>query len=420
MAVRALFGCGVALWAVFAQGAVPDPARSPMDWTSVHPVAIAQWKSAHKAPAGVEVDVAARRVTFLAEAMGVRAGEPIEFFAIGPLSDRAYEAAFVSVAAPKEIAAGLARCGVPCGVPTDFAAARLWPQGEKVAVTVRRAGGDAKAFQSVSACVREKREDDEPAMLARPFVYTGGAREAGVPVADTNMPCAVFALYGHAPSLLQLDDPVDQSAAYGRFSVRETLPKGELWEVSVHWDGTVRTAEHCVCVDATNAPACLKRLRALAADQDVYAQLSFAEDVSLARAADVAKAFAALDGQGLKMNGTAPGQFFFRAYLPNPAWRERTGRLFQPFEIRLAADGGKTFTYCEEDWSGAGLDPVLKPRTTPFTDWSEVPGLIARTGAAGEKITVCFLFAPASTPVAKLLPAAQLAPRVTTFYIFAE
>ena len=48
------------------------------------------------------------------------------------------------------------------------------------------------------------------------------------------------------------------------------------------------------------------------------------------------------------------------------AWRKREGRIFQPFEVHVAADGARTFVFCEEDWSGEGLDPVLKPRTTPF------------------------------------------------------
>ena len=121
------------------------------------------------------------------------------------------------------------------------------------------------------------------------------------------------------------------------------------------------------------------------------------------------------------MDGPLPGQFFFRAFLPDPAWRARPGRLFQPFEVHVAADGAKKFVFVEEDWSGEGLDPVLKPRETPFADWSELPGLIARTGEPGAKINVIFIFAPRATPVAALTPAVSVAgSRIATFYVFGE
>ena len=93
----------------------------------------------------------------------------------------------------------------------------------------------------------------------------------------------------------------------------------------------------------------------------------------------------------------------------------------QPFEVHIAANGARTFVFCEEDWSGEGIDPVLKPKATPFKDWSELPGLIAKTGEQGEKISVLFLFAPKSTPVADLTPILKAtSTRINTFYVFGE
>ena len=138
-------------------------------------------------------------------------------------------------------------------------------------------------------------------------------------------------------------------------------------------------------------------------------------------AAEIAQAMSLVDGKGLKMDGPPPGQFFFRAFLPDPAWRERPGRIFQPFEVHVAADGTKSFVFVEEDWSGEALDPVLKPKTTPFKDWQELPGLIAKTGEEGAKITVMFVYAPKTSRVADLAPVVKaVEPRVNTFYVFAE
>ena len=69
---------------------------------------------------------------------------------------------------------------------------------------------------------------------------------------------------------------------------------------------------------------------------------------------------------------------------------------------------------------GEGSDPVLRPRTTAFQDWTELPALIAATGDQGSKVSVAFLFAPPDTPVARLAPVVRtLSPRIDTFYVFA-
>lgn len=408
-----------ALCALLSLGlAAADESRSPMDWTSVDPAAISAWKNSAHAPDGLFVDAKSRTVTFLAEATGVRGGEAVEFLAIGPLSDRAYESVFVTVASPDAIAAACARIGLPNGVPGSLANARLWPQGEKVALRVKRVGGEAAG--PVGGVLDDAGAKDDGSVLDGEFVWTGGERANGGLVASTNEPCAVFALYTHAPSALQLGAPLDQSSAYGRFRAHATLPKGQLWEISIAWDGRRRVLERELLLDAANVADALAALRRDAADHDVYVRLAFKPEATIGTAAGIAKAFEALDGSALRMNGTAKGSFFYRAFLPDPVWRDRTSRIFQPFEVHVAADGAKTFVFCEEDWSGEGIDPVLRPKSTPFHDWSEVAALIAATGEQGSKVNVMLLFAPASTPVSRLTGATALAPRISTFYVFQE
>ena len=102
------------------------PSKSPMEWSPVQTNEIARWKTENKAPAGVVADKAARSVRFLVEATGIGADETIEFFAIGPLSDRAYESLFVTVASPAAIAAAFDQVGVPRGIAADPLQARFW------------------------------------------------------------------------------------------------------------------------------------------------------------------------------------------------------------------------------------------------------------------------------------------------------
>lgn len=398
-----------------------EATTAPMEWTPVQTDAIARWKAENKAPDGVVASASERSVRFLVEATGCAASSTVEFAAIGPLSDRAYESLFVTVASPAALAAAFDRAGVPRGRPADVSRARLWPEGEKVALSVRSWGSDTLAPTNLAAVLKDLRPEEGPA-LGIPAAWTAGARDAsGAPVASTNIPCAVFALYNHAPSLLQLDGLFDQSSTYGRFQAARTFRPGELFELTATWDGRTRVKDVVARISATNAVETMKALQTTAKDHEVHAALAFDGTVSVAQAAQVAGAFALLDGPSLRMNGAADGQFFFRAFLPETSWRQREGRIFQPFEVHVAADGAKTFVFCEEDWSGEGIDPVLKPKATPFKDWSELPGLIAKTGEQGEKISVLFLFAPKSTPVADLTPILKAtSTRINTFYVFGE
>ena len=375
---RFLAGCALAC--AVACGA--EPSRAPMDWTSVHPAAIAAWKDANHAPDGVAVDVTTHTVRILVEATGLGPADTAEFFAIGPLSDRSYESFFVTVASPAAIADAIERPDL----------------------------------------LVDTAEKEEGAILSAPVVYTGGARDAsGAVVAATNIPCAVFALYSHTPSLLQLNGQFDQSTVYGRFHAKKEWPAGSLFELTLRWDGRTTVLRRDVELTVPTLKEKLTALRADAAAHDLFVRMSFGESVTVGEAAEIAGALSLVDGKGLKMDGPPPGKFFFRAFQPDPAWRERPGRIFQPFEVHVAADGAKKFVFVEEDWSGEGLDPVLKPRETPFAEWTELSGLIARTGEQGSKINVLFLFAPRTTPVAALTPAVSAAgDRIGTFYVFAE
>ena len=406
-----------------------EPARAPMEWTSVYPAAIAAWKDANHAPDGVAVDAAAHTVRILVEATGLGPADTAEFFAIGPLSDRAYESFFVTVASPAAIAAAIERAGVPNGVPPDIAGARMWPCGEKLMLTatpvstnVSAGARSCAAVFSFADLLNDAAEKEEGAILKEPVVYTGGARDpSGAVVAATNIPCAVFALYSHSPSLLQLDGQFDQSTVYGRFRAKKEWPAGSLFELTLKWDGYVTVLRRDVELTVSTLKEKLTALRADAAAHDLFVRMSFGEGTTVGEAAEIAGALSFVDGKGLKMDGPRPGHFFFRAFLPDPAWRARPGRMFQPFEVHVAADGAKTFVFVEEDWSGEGLDPVLRPKETPFAEWSELPGLIARTGEQGAKINVLFLFAPRATPVSALTPAVTAAAgRIGTFYVFGE
>ena len=401
-----------------------EPAHVPMEWKCVQTNAIAAWKSANAAPDGIVADAASRSVRFLAEATGLEDATTVEFLAIGPLSDRAYESLFVTVPSPAAIASALERVGVPRGVPPDIAGARLWPCGEKLTLSAKRLKPDAPspAPLALADLLNDTAAKDEGAILHSPFLYTGGQRDdAGAVVAATNIPCAVFALYSHSPSLLLLDGQFDQSSAYGRFRSKIKCAPGDLFEMTLRWDGRTTVLRRDVTFTVANMKEQFAALRSESEGRDLFVCPSFGAGTTVEEAASIAHALSMLDGKALKISGAASGKFFFRAFLPDSTWRERSGRIFQPFEVHVAADGKKRFVFVEEDWSGEGLDPVLKPKETPFAEWKELPGLIAKTGEAGGKINVLFIFAPKTTPVSALEPVVPaLGSRITTYYVFGE
>ncbi len=420
--MKALLGCSLVLACGIACAA--QPARAPMEWKSVHPEAIYAWKAANNASDGVVADTAAHSVRFLVEATGLDKSEPVEFFAIGPLSDRAYESMFVTVPSPAAIASALERVGVPRGAPPDITGARLWPAGEKLTLTATllSTNGPASAPLAFSELLEDVAAKEEGAVLNAPFLYTGGERDAsGAVVASTNIPCAVFALYNHAPSLLLLNGQFAQSTTYGRFHAKKAYPTGTLFEMTLRWDGRKSVLHRDITFNVASMKDQLTALRADAESHDLFVIPSFGEGTTVEEAMSISKALSIIDGNGVKVDAPPKGQFFFRAFLPDPAWRERAGRIFQPFEVHVAADGAKTFVFVEEDWSGDGLDPVLTPKTTPFADWKELPGLIAKVGESGAKIKVMFIFTPKATKVSDLAPVIPaVGSRIATYYVFSE
>mgnify|MGYP001270409370 CR=1 FL=1 len=418
--------------------------RTPMEWHAVQTNAIAAWKSARHAPSGVVVDKAAREVRFLAEATGLSANDTVEFIAVGPLSDRAYESFAMTVASPGDIAAAIESVGVPRGVPVNVAAASFWPQGERMSLVVRDLSSPAASELGLDNLVTDAQAEEESAAdktLSLGLVYTGGSRATdGSVLASTNIPCAVFAAYNCGPSILQFPAMLDQSAAYGCFRIKHAFAKGALLEFVLRWNGArhvrslvldisgttndvsvaVREGDHVLFTGPLDKALVHLHGRAVAGD-DLFVRLSFAPSMPAALAAAVAQAFTLVNGPGIKLNGTVPGQFYAQAYLPQDEWRDRTKRMFQPFEVSVSTNGVRSFTQIAEDWSGEGLDPVLKPSTTPFKDWSELPGLVAKIGKPGEKIRVLFIYLPKSAPIGDaFVCAAALKGRIDTFYVFTE
>lgn len=347
----------------------------------------------------IAVDKAARAVSFDAVATGCGQDATVEFFLAGPGSDHDYETMFLLVDSVAELAAAFDEAGIPRGRPVSYRDCRFWPVGEKVVFEpdlwdfIAETRGEAKA----------------------PVVFTGGSRSSdGAPHAATNMPLAVFALYDCGQSLMQFDDSLAQGATYGRFRPALDLPRGERRRFTVRWDGKTGTEHVDLALKPGGIRDAIAALRERSAARELDVTVSFAPEMTVGEAAAAAAALQMLDSPRVKFNGFAQGQFFYSAFRPLEKWRDRTERLTQPYEIRLASGLPPRLTVVEEDWTTntQSPDPLLVVHeNVAFAD----------IGAKWPLADTCLVFAPRDTPVSEVFALRKLLPpEVSNWYVYAD
>jgi len=424
----------------------------PDAWQPVNTDAIAKWqaKQQQKSSAqfrvwnGVVADAQRREVRLLAEAVGHAEGVTTEFLIVGPGSDRAYEAAAVSVAKPSDIVRAVEHLGLSRGEGVHSRPFCFWPRGERVQATVRYLGDPEKKEYPLHSLVKDT--SDTP-LLGRGIVFTGGGWRDGVCLTDTRQPGSVISLYNEADTIFDVPFQAAQGAVYGRVSLAKAMPYGEMLEITLSpvptKDGlpgvlplTVAVTQEggewaITCTDTNNV---VRKKGGLAdtldwmksedaAGRELFVTLALDDDLPLSKAADVARVFWMLDGKGIKLDGRSEGGVYPRAFLPQEAWREHEGRIPQPFEIHITpnADGtfAKKLTFIEEDWNVEGIDPKLTPKDYPFSAWDELPALITTAGGEDNKVTLLFVFAPSSAPLKTFMPAVRtLSTRLPLVYVF--
>ncbi len=439
-----------------ACGAGASEFIGPAAWILVNTNSVNAWNSkqqqmssaSFKVWPGVVADSQKREVRLLAEAVGHRVGITAEFLLVGPLSDRAYEAAAVTVAMPGNIVRAVESLGMARGGGVGSRPFRFWPYGERVSATVRLLDVQDSPERPLQSLIVDK-DASAPLFGEGGLVFTGGRWDGDVCLTDTNMPSSVIALYNEAGSLFDVPFQVGQSEVYGRLSLAEKLPCGSLLEIVlrplVPADGVARVFPLTVMssmegdqviLTCTGADGTLVKRTGLAemlnwlrtqtnAGREPFVTLGMDDMMPLKRAIDVARVFGMLDGKGLKLDGKTEQGLFTRAFLPLEKWRERKDRNPQPFELHLSRDADgtlkKKLVFIEEDWSVEGLDPKLTPREYPFGTWEEFAGLVQKTGGDNSKVLLLFVYAPADLPLGVFMPGVRaVSKRLPLVYVFSE
>lgn len=335
----------------------------------------------------IELDPDGHSVTIAVRYSDCGMDAPMEFLLVGPESGHEYEALFVSEAAPRDIVEAFEKAGFPAGIPIDAKSGRVWPVGASVRIE-----------PSLADLLADTRGESFP-----PVVFTGGARSGNdrFPVAETNSPNAVFALYNLPQSILQFDDSLDQSATYGRFKPKIELEDGQRMRLKFTLEDASYSRRASLDFKPGNAVEVLGKLKSqMQEGRTLDTTCSFSPEMTIEEAAAAAAAAAVLDSPSVKMNGAAEGEFYFRAFLPLEKWRDRRERLMQPPEVHWRGITDVAIVEIEEDWSDpASLEPRLIPKETKYGDYAEAAKKLA---ALAVRTSTIILYAPRGTQLAPL------------------
>lgn len=341
--------------------------------------------------------VATNAVTFTASATGIGKGDPTEFLWITSASEHGYEALFVLDDPAEELLAAFRRAGFKNGMPQDARTGNLYHVGDYVTIS-----------PSLLDFVQVKKETI-PALP--PLVYTGGRKdEKGVSEVLLYAPNALLAFFDCPQAPFLFDGLFRQGEVYGAFTSKLALKKGEKRSFTVSLTG-----QHMRHLDCEIRPGNIKEvicgLRSAATNSTLDVLVSFAPELTVLEATLAAQALALVDSTAVKINGTAAGNLYFRAFLPLVKWLDRKERLLQPFELTLGEnETDDKLVVVDEDWSGSGADPTLHPHEIPFAEAGKYP-----------QIKTCFIYATKTTPLKRVFGAMKRLNRpIINYYVFAD
>jgi hypothetical protein len=425
-AARLLFGgviAGAALCAAVAAGAEPDAAAVARERNAAVVQEIFRRDTAAHGDKpdflvlpGLLADRAAQRVTLQAETTALAAGDIAEFFLIAQNSGHDYEALAVSFAKPSDIHDALVFIGLQPGQPADPGRLRFWPKGEHVLMTFQTTN---EGPERVSARVEDLVLDtDAGRTLPRAgLVFTGSSRHAGADTggvyrADEYGPNAIASTYNEPDGVLDIPAEAQQSPVYGRRRVHahaRLFPSNSLIRVLLEPEyaiGKRRVVEASFLFTAgdTQEVACVRQgaaetesgarlslndfsgyLRSVAAGgQTPYLTVRFDDGLSLGTVRAVCALLTSLETEpGIRVEPPPPGTLCYRAFLPSEKFRDRAGRLAQPWELRLgrkqAAVTG-VLTQIRQIWDDTSITPELEVTEHPVADGRELRAALDRLG----------------------------------------
>jgi hypothetical protein len=313
---------------------------------------------------GVIADRKKQTVTLFGWSTNMKDEEPTEFFLINEESGKDFESLAVTTAKPSDVRKAIEFIGMKPGKTTNFQQLRFWPKGERMTMTFK--WEEVGQMQAVPAheLIYDDREDDT--MPDSGYMFTGsffyednkGEKKFAGDTLDTR---SIAATYNDAESLLTVPWQAPQGQVYGRYRANPEMRINDFTPLTVELKPkdkgkkrvtdmtltilpgekelkfTLTDAKGNAAVENGSVQEFLKVAGEMVKqDKDLYVAIMFSDDLPVAYVAQAAKLLATIDAfTGLRIEPPAEGQLFYRAFTPNPRWRNREGRVFHGWEVHL-------------------------------------------------------------------------------------
>ncbi|MBN1556538.1 MAG: hypothetical protein JW951_00160 [Lentisphaerae bacterium] len=375
---------------------------------------------------GVLADRRERLATVWARATGIGAKDPIEFFLIGLPSAHDYEAIAVTPAKAEAIHEALTFIGVQPGHPVRPERREYWPKGERVVAHLSCPETDPPIGPVRLERLIWNRRENAP-MPESGLVFVGSYRidapdrsDHGAYAADARAPFSIASNYNEPTTVLDVPrrapqgevyelqylnpryvlptqalvkltfrperPPADPRVADLRLDVR-AAPAGTRGDPAAPRFSISRTDGSPLVEDGTlnDMLAAFLDLREQA--RDPFVSVHFADGLRLAALRAVCGVLESIDTEnGIRIEPPPPGQLYYRALLPDPAYRNRAARYTQPWELELTQPRGApaphaTLVRITEHWPDAqALKPELEAVRYPVPEPSALGDLLRRHG----------------------------------------
>lgn len=417
----------------------------------------AAWKTQYAGRAdvliadGVLADRAAKQVTVLAYATGIAAGESLEFFLTPTNAGKDYESLSITFARPSDVIAALKFIGLTPGKPIDFETNRQWPRGPRVVMTYDIAGKAVRAEDCVVNSDTQSPLPRDGLVFTGSYTYTDDAGKTHL-AADENESKAIAADYNDPAGVLDVPRRAPQGVVYGfqkPSAAVAGLKLGQPLTITLTpAAGDAAVAEHAILITASQNEGKLNYVLdegatrlGVAADlphlltflsglvdgkSDWFTTVKLSADV---RVEDARKLYAVLQAvekdRGIKLDPPPAGYLFYRAFFPDPQWRNRQDRLGEPWELFLARTAGGTTARLERQVDADDATPT-GPKKILQTYAIDSPESFAKqvNANASQWSKGIFVYPPADLKYGELMqwvgPALATYPQVFVFPVTNE
>jgi len=330
-------------------------------------------------------------VEVLAESTKIAANDAGEYLLVGQHSSHGYEALFWSFAEPSDIHKALEFIGLRCGTPRDPRQHRLWAKGEKVVVYVGNEEGAPRIEELIYDTETEQPLPSDGLIFSGSMEIpnpTGGVGR--VYLADAYDPRSIIPAYNEPASVLDVPWQATKGQYYESHVMNPDYPlkankmhtlvfepldkegRPTLRDLTLDVNGKLEfvlkeTGSDKVLNTNATYEAVLDACKAIIQNrQEPYVTVRFDDSLSLGKIQVIAAALMLVDRPGaLRIEAGPQDRLYYRAFLPNPEWRNPEDRFNQAWELHVAeTEKGleSKMVFHDAEWEGDSMERKLTRR----------------------------------------------------------